>query len=136
MADPAGLQARTRAILDALEYRGPFELEYLLDRRTGGYKVIELNPRHWYQYRLAAALSRENMIRRYLGWELMPNPPTGGKGLWLETIPAIKPLATFRIPGLWRRLPGAVWAYPPSGALRYTIRCKLDARRRAKRRQT
>jgi hypothetical protein len=38
------LKERTRDILNALNFSGPFEMEFLLDPRTGGYKVNELNP--------------------------------------------------------------------------------------------
>lgn len=41
------LRGPTELLLDALGYKGIAEVEYLQDQRTGGWKLIEINPRHW-----------------------------------------------------------------------------------------
>jgi len=43
------------ALLDHLGYLGPAEIEYKLDRRSGQYKLIEINARFWDQHALGAA---------------------------------------------------------------------------------
>jgi predicted ATP-grasp superfamily ATP-dependent carboligase len=43
------------ALLDHLGYLGPAEIEYKLDRRSGQYKLIEINTRFWDQHALGAA---------------------------------------------------------------------------------
>lgn len=72
---PQELLDGVRAVLDAMEYRGPFEMEFLYDSRTDSYKVIELNPRFWLQHALMNRLADNFLIRRYLGEDLKPIPP-------------------------------------------------------------
>lgn len=74
-----------REVLDALEVRGPSEVEFIRDRRTGEYGYVELNPRFtnhtaiqvasgldspWLSYAEAAGLSVApvTMDRRRLVW--------------------------------------------------------------------
>ena len=64
---PAGLLATTKGLLDALQYAGPFELEFVLDKNSGSYKVIELNPRFWMQHALVGAVTGQDPVRRYVG---------------------------------------------------------------------
>lgn len=42
-------------LLQHVEYIGPAEIEYKLDRRSGQYKLIEINTRFWDQHALGAA---------------------------------------------------------------------------------
>lgn len=42
-------------LLQHVEYVGPAEIEYKLDRRSGQYKLIEINTRFWDQHALGAA---------------------------------------------------------------------------------
>ncbi len=64
---PLGLVKSTRAILQAVEYAGPFEMEYVYDLNSRQYKVIELNPRYWMQHELVGCLTDHSLIRRNLG---------------------------------------------------------------------
>ena len=45
---------RSIALLKALDFSGISEIEYKRDVRTGEYRLIEMNPRHWDQHRLGA----------------------------------------------------------------------------------
>ena len=58
---------QSRALLEALEYEGPFELEWVYDEKTHDYKIIELNPRFWMQHSMVGAASRQAVIRKYMG---------------------------------------------------------------------
>lgn len=57
----------TMDILKALEYVGPFEMEFVFDLSTNQYKVIELNPRFWMQHGLVNDITGNSLIRRALG---------------------------------------------------------------------
>lgn len=63
---PKELIESTRAILQAMEYMGPFEMEYVYDLNSQKYKVIELNPRYWMQHELVGYLTDYALIRRNL----------------------------------------------------------------------
>ncbi|MEO1999244.1 MAG: hypothetical protein ABGZ17_28700 [Planctomycetaceae bacterium] len=65
--DPADLLARTTGILNALEYCGPFELEFLHDTDTQTYYVLELNPRFWMQHGIFIERFDNILLKRYLG---------------------------------------------------------------------
>jgi D-aspartate ligase len=45
----------TRRLFHALRYQGLAEVEYKFDSRTGEYKLIEINTRHWDQHQLGDA---------------------------------------------------------------------------------
>lgn len=64
---PDGVMESAVSILSALEYCGPFELEFVFDDKSGEYKVIEMNPRFWMQHGLPEILSGYALISRYLG---------------------------------------------------------------------
>jgi predicted ATP-grasp superfamily ATP-dependent carboligase len=64
--DPGGLASRTAAILDALRYRGPFEMEFVEGRRRGMYHVLELNMRFWMQHGLFIDGCGNRLLERYL----------------------------------------------------------------------
>lgn len=64
---PGGLFESTQAILNALDYAGPFELEYVYDQKSKKYKVIELNPRFWMQHGLLEQITDHKLVRRYIG---------------------------------------------------------------------
>ena len=57
LPSPPGVMEQAQAILAALEYDGPFELEFVCDQRAGEFKVTELNPRFWLQHGLVEAVS-------------------------------------------------------------------------------
>lgn len=64
---PNGLDEATKRVLEALEYEGPFELEFVLDKMSGEYKVIELNPRFWMQHGLIERVSGHELVKKYTG---------------------------------------------------------------------
>ncbi len=64
---PDGLMEQAKAILDALAYDGPFELEFVFDEKAEAYKVIELNPRFWLQHGLIEALSGCALVSACVG---------------------------------------------------------------------
>lgn len=88
---PPGLKTRTKTILDALNYNGPFELEFLLDKRDGTYKPIEMNPRFWMQHGLLEQITNHELVRRYLGMEVTEpaNVNTIDKKYWVYTFYSI-----------------------------------------------
>jgi len=117
------LTAQARAVLSALEYCGPFELEFVRDARTGEFKVIELNPRFWMQHRLAARILGNVLVRRGLGEDVPRTRAARRPGLWVNGLWAARGLLR-RWPKLvvWRRR-GIVFEPPLAGtALRGAAR--------------
>jgi hypothetical protein len=90
--DPGGLRDTTRRILGAMDYCGPFELEFVKNRRGDGYKVIELNPRFWMQHRLVGS----ELIRRYLGLPSISADANPRPRYWVNTDEFLKRFLTFR----------------------------------------
>lgn len=89
---PPGLLETTSGLLDALEYRGPFELEFVLDGNTESYKIIELNPRFWMQHGLVGAATGEELVRRYLGVakpEAIADTSRTNVSTWVNTVYAL-----------------------------------------------
>jgi hypothetical protein len=124
------LKEQAHAILTALEFAGPFELEFLLDVRTGEYKVIELNPRFWMQHRLTAAVGRNSLVRRYLGLAIGQPGARGSRAcrFWLDTDEALDRLGSRSGYGLLPYLPRAVWSCPVGGSLWPMVRQKVGSR--------
>ncbi len=69
---PPGVREQAQAILAALEYDGPFELEFVFDERAGEFKVTELNPRFWLQHGLIEAVSGCALVGTGLGRAPLP----------------------------------------------------------------
>ncbi|MCB6295549.1 hypothetical protein LI297_06845 [Anaerostipes caccae] len=69
---PADPLNQTRRILKYLDYKGPFELEFLYDPEEKIYKAIDFNPRFWMQHELIEKTSEYFMIRKILGEEISP----------------------------------------------------------------
>lgn len=63
---PHVLIEHTKNVLSALEYEGPFELEFVYDLKTNQYCIIELNPRYWMQHELAEKNMDYYLIRKNL----------------------------------------------------------------------
>ena len=102
---PPGLLETTEKLLMALDYIGPFELEFVLDQNSGTFKIIELNPRFWMQHGLIGAATGEVLVRRYLG-QAMSQQPDSPPIYWVNTIYGLLRLLRFdfRIHRyLWRR---------------------------------
>ncbi len=77
LAPLAGVLDKAKAILAALAYEGPFELEFVFDEDAGDFKVTELNPRFWLQQGLIEVVSGCALTCRTLGWE--PRPTTAAE---------------------------------------------------------
>ncbi len=84
------LKQITRSILTALEYHGPFELEFVRDLRTSEFKVIELNARLWLQHSLVQQATGHELTQQYLGLpgcnaQPADQPETSVKKYWINT---------------------------------------------------
>ena len=122
--DPARLLETTARVLDAFEFEGPFELEFVRDPGDGVYRVIELNPRFWMQHRLAQILTDHALVRRALGMVATETVKEGPQH-WLQTDVALR--RPIRTSGLALR---AVWAHPPAEAAGTLLRRTLWDRAR------
>ncbi|MBK1674786.1 MULTISPECIES: glycosyltransferase family 4 protein [Ectothiorhodospira] len=67
----AELMEQAEAILKAMAYEGPFEMEFVFDDQSREFKVTELNPRFWLQHGLIEAVSGCALVSNYLGWPLL-----------------------------------------------------------------
>ena len=105
--DPGYLRGLTRRILKTLNYSGPFELEFMWDRRDDAFKIIELNPRFWMQNLLVNEASDHALTRLALG---MPCDSVGLSARprhWLQPdVLVTRPLSAIAA------LPNATLAYP------------------------
>lgn len=71
---PEGVMEAALRVLQALEYEGPFELEFVFDERSNRHQVIELNPRFWMQHGLVEAVTGYALTASYLNRSpLMPS---------------------------------------------------------------
>lgn len=89
------LTESTIRILDALKFKGPYELEYLLAENE--FRVLEINPRFWMQH--AIFMKHNNgLIKRYYNldtesdWQKNNIPHT----IWIDTVHLFTSLAKFR----------------------------------------
>ncbi|MEE2757290.1 MAG: hypothetical protein VYA30_11540 [Myxococcota bacterium] len=120
--DPADLVTQSHNILDALEFEGPFEMEYVLDPAAKIFRVIELNPRFWMQHRLFQHLTDHAPIRRFLGKRYSTTVRCDGPVNWLQTDVALtSPLLAARY------LRNGILAHPIKGAVGNLIFNKLRA---------
>lgn len=86
------LEQAARGILNALEYEGPFEMEFVRDLRSGSFKVIELNPRFWLQHNLVQSADGYRILEKYLGTRISsPGPRTYSS--WVNTAHALRRLS-------------------------------------------
>jgi hypothetical protein len=66
VADAGVLTTAAARVLDALEFTGPFEIEFLVSR--GRTFLLELNPRFWLQHSIFIPFGN-GLMKRYLGQE-------------------------------------------------------------------
>lgn len=139
--DPGGLVSRTVAILDALRYRGPFEMEFVEDRRRGTYHVLELNMRFWMQHGLFIDGCGNRLLERYLDRdEPRPDdPPLSAdvRLVWVDRLALLAAIARGRwdfLRAAWQHCRAArhegarIVLYPDAGS---TIRfCLVEMIRR------
>lgn len=96
IADNWGLVERNAAILDALKFTGPYEMEYLLV--DGKFRLLELNPRFWMQH--AIFLKHGNgLIKRYFGMDTKEDrkEPTIPHTIWVDTVHLLISLLRLRL---------------------------------------
>jgi predicted ATP-grasp superfamily ATP-dependent carboligase len=80
------LVSPTVSLCRALNYRGMAEVEYKLDRRTGEYKLIEINTRHWDWHRLGMASNVNVSWAAYCdatGRDYRPQTPQIQEAKWI-----------------------------------------------------
>ncbi|RKT45575.1 hypothetical protein [Thiocapsa rosea] len=63
---PKGVMEQARAILAALSYEGPFEMEFVFDTISDQFKVTEVNPRFWLQHGLVEEVTGCALVSTYL----------------------------------------------------------------------
>ncbi len=63
---PEGVMEAALRVLKALDYDGPFELEFVFDEQSNKHLVIELNPRFWMQHGLVEAVTGYALVSSYL----------------------------------------------------------------------
>jgi hypothetical protein len=64
---PGVLDRLAEQVLTTLKYTGVSEIELIYDCQTGGYKVIEMNPRPWKSIHFASQCG-ENLIEKYIAF--------------------------------------------------------------------
>jgi hypothetical protein len=98
--DPANLLQRTTRILEALQYRGPFEMEFLYAVQDSVYYVLELNMRFWMQHGLFIDGYENRLLKYYLDLDCPQDwYPTGAPFkpmVWLDTVQWLIALGTRR----------------------------------------
>jgi len=87
--DCPAIVAPTFALLNAFGYTGIAEVEFKLDKATGIYYLIEINPRHWDQHELGtlvginiSRLAYEDLLGRALQ-AVLPIYPAGSRCVWV-----------------------------------------------------
>jgi len=81
------LLSRGEALLEALGYRGMFEIEFIHCGDSGRWFVIDVNLRFWLQHELGALLGVDyaNLYRRWLCGEAVEDPQrTPGRVAWVH----------------------------------------------------
>ena len=102
-----------RRVLTALDFHGPFELEFVRDPIDDTYRVIELNPRFWMQHRLFQVLTGHAVMKRFLGEQVDIKIAPDGPTKWLQPDVALtSPLLALR------HAPNALWAHPFNGVIK------------------
>jgi hypothetical protein len=66
VADAEGLTSVATRVLDALEFKGPYEIEFLV--AEGRAWLLEINPRFWLQHSIFIPFGN-GLMKRYLGQE-------------------------------------------------------------------
>lgn len=132
--DPEKLIERTQIILNAMQFTGPFELEFLRDPATGHYYVLELNPRFWMQHSIFLDHFNNLLLKRYLNIDTpaVAVPLPYQHIIWLSTTHFLLALLSLRwsqLAAFWRcyrtghRSGSALCLYPPLlPSLRFLVR--------------
>ncbi|WP_339226792.1 hypothetical protein NSQ77_14720 [Oceanobacillus sp. FSL K6-2867] len=117
--DPNGLIPRTIKLLNALEYTGPFELEFFYEESDNEYYILELNPRFWMQHGIFVDYYDNAIIRRYLSIDQPKDWVENGiplfkKIVWIDNIHYMRCYLNLKLDSLkkFRQLEGAKVFYP------------------------
>lgn len=119
------LEKQVLEIMKVLDYKGPFEAEFVKERKGSQYKLIEINPRFWMQHGLIEQLSGHLLVARYIGKDAIK--PNTSYRYWMYTAIVPIQLAKFRfnyIPYLFRKD-----VYKPisfSQALKFLVKYSLQ----------
>jgi len=81
--DEISLHERTINILNNLQYKGPFELEFIFDKENNIYFICELNPRFWMQNAIFNNKGINMIVQRYLGNKTIYDLDCLNKRLWI-----------------------------------------------------
>jgi hypothetical protein len=104
VADPEGLVPRTLTVLDALRYRGPFELEFVHDAQRSVHHVLELNMRFWMQHGLFIDGCGNQLLARYLDRDhpadVVQVPSSDRPLMWIDGVALVDALAMLRLRSL------------------------------------
>ncbi|HQA75206.1 hypothetical protein [Flavobacterium sp.] len=98
------LEKHVLEVMKILDYQGPFEAEFVKEKKGSQYKLIEINPRFWMQHGLIEQLSGHLLVARYIGVSAMA--PVTKYQYWMYTTIVPIQLAKLRlnyIPYLLRR---------------------------------
>ena len=108
---PEGMMASAVAILTALKYKGPLEMEFVFDLNSNEYKVIEMNPRFWMQHGLLDVVSGRALISRNLNKEpLAVTPSQANKKYWVNTVQCLYHVLKFSFKPLGYYIRTDSWA--------------------------
>lgn len=118
--DPGGLEVMAQRILEALDYRGVFEMEFLRNPRTNEFNLVEINPRFWMQHRLTALVHNNALVRRYVGWDAPEGEGWSKKSpaCWVHTQYVLKHFSSIPKRQLLRAMRNGVWGVPPGRLFR------------------
>ena len=81
--DEDSLHERTINILQNLQFRGPFELEFIFDKKSNINYICELNPRFWMQNAIFNNETNNMIVQRYIGDKTIFNTKCLNKRLWI-----------------------------------------------------
>lgn len=88
--DPDKLIERTIKILSSIRYTGPFELEFIYDRHSHFYYILELNPRFWMQHGIFIDLDQNRLLTAYLNLESVSEEESTDlfykPGVWVNSL--------------------------------------------------
>jgi hypothetical protein len=90
--DEWNILTTTTAILDKLEFTGPYEMEYLI--KNNEVKVLEFNPRFWMQHAIFL-INKNGLIKRYLGIETPEDLENSSisNTVWIDGLHLIRSIA-------------------------------------------
>jgi len=103
VADEHGLVQRAARVLRRLGYRGPFEMEFIVNSERC--VTLELNPRFWMQHGLFLPAGN-GLVKRYLGLDTQDDLSQGAaqRLLWADGVWLLRRLLRLdrRVFSLWR----------------------------------